>query len=364
MSSPLSTALRLCAFCFLTAAGFQISEGQSASATLPGVRYLGEVGHLGTDFNPRTSVDFAVAKATTIGDGDLEFSGKDDLGEKWTARFPVIGGIGWTAVWKADFDHNGRPDLMVASHFPGNGRCTENVTVSFLMIDGHGKPNPWTIHTNVPRETAFPPMPVLLTDLNGDGHFELIATDCQYAPGPKLGEDHSITGVYEARDSAWKLAPPSGIAARERVTAIVHQASRLRPDRDKLLPIDAAHWSNLGNDHPRASGQITDVLLADAGCRVPVRVGPIVDGDSRPANEHDPCEERSENRLRLSNGATCYGWPTVVIDSRDGREIVAGESRRISVALHNIAAQHLAVSLSGEAAPGRCSPVLLSAESH
>jgi hypothetical protein len=362
MSSARVAAVCLCACCFAAGAGSQVTEIKSATGLFRGIRYLDEVGHLGTDPDPRTSVDFTIAKAAMTSDGDIEFSGKDDAGQKWSARLPVIGGMGWTTVWKADFDHNGRPDLMVASHFPGNGRCIENVTVSFLMIDAHGKPNPWIIHTNVPKETAFPPIPAVLTDLNGDGHAQLVVTDCEYADRPRLGEDHSITGIYEARDSVWKLVPPTG-TTQERVTAIVLHSSTFRPGIDKLNPADTAHWSNLGNDHQQASGQITGVLPAEAGCRGVVRLGPVVDGKMTLPAQDDPCKERGTDRIRLSNGMTCYGWPTVVLDRSDGREIVAAESKKIPTVLREIAAQHLAVSLAGEATHGHCSPVFLTAES-
>jgi hypothetical protein len=331
-----------------------------------GIHYLDEVGHLGTDADPRSSVDFTIAKAAMTNDGDIEFLGKDDDGQKWSARLPLIGGIGWTTVWKADFDRNGRPDLMVASHFPGNGRCVENVAVSFLMIDAHGRPNPWIIRTTVPRETAFPPMPAILTDLNGDGHAQLVTTDCEYGTRPQLGEDHSITGVYDARDAVWKLAAPMGIAVQARITSLVLRSSGFRPGIDKLNPVDTARWSNLGNDRQQnapASAQITDVFPAEEGCKG-VRLGPVLDGKVTRSDEDDPCKQRGTDRIRLSSGMTCYGWPTVVLDRREGREIVASGSKRIPSVLREVAAQHLEVSLAGEATPGRCSPVLLSADTH
>jgi hypothetical protein len=364
MSSGRIAAACLCASCFAAGAVSQVTQIKPATGLFRGVRYLDEVGHLGTDPDPRTSVDFTMAKAAMAGDGDIEFSGKDDAGQKWSARLPVIGGMGWTTVWKADFDHNGRPDLMVASHFPGNGRCIENVTVSFLMIDSHGKPHPWIIHTNVPKEAAFPPIPAILTDLEADGHAQIVATDCEYANRPRLGEDHSITGIYEAHDSVWKLVRPTGTAAQERVTAIVLHSSAFRSGIDKLLPMNAAQWSNLGNDHQQASGQITGVLPAEAGCMGAVRLGPVVDGKITQPDDADPCKERATDRIRFSNGTTCYGWPTVVLDRGADREIVAAESKHVPAVLREIAAQHLSVSLAGEASPGRCSPVLLTVESH
>ena len=231
------------------------------------------------------------------------------------------------------------------------------------MMDAHGKPNPWIVHTNVPRETTFPPMPAILTDLNSDGRAQLVVTDCEYADRPRLGEDHSVTGIYEARDALWKLTPPTGTEVLARVAEIVLHSSAFRSGIDKLNSVDTAHWSDLGNDHQQASGQITSVLPAEAGCRGVVRLGPVVDGKMRLPNPDDPCIERGADRIRLSNGMTCYGWPTVVLDRREGREIVAAESKKVPSVLQEIAAQHIAVSLAGEAILGRCSPVLLTAES-
>jgi hypothetical protein len=329
------------------------------------VRYLDEVGHLGSESDPRTSVDFTIAKAAMTGEGEIEFTGKGDAGRKWSAQLPVIGGVGWTTVWKADFDHNGRPDIMVASHFPGNGRCTESVTVSLLMINAHGMPNPWIVHSNLLRETAFPPTPAILADWNGDGRAQLVVTDCEYGSAPRQGEDHSITGVYQARDSVWKLTPPAGLAALARLTSLVLHNSAFRPGIDRLGPVDTEHWPNLGNDHQQnalASGRIMDVFPADVGCGG-VRLGPVVDGKLTLPDENDPCKQRRTDRIRLSSGMTCYGWPTVVLDRRGEREVVAAGSKKIPSVLREIAAQHLAVTLTGEASPGRCSPVLLTAES-
>jgi len=351
--------IALCVCSFATDAA-QVAEVRSTTRLMRGVRYLDEVGHLGTDLDPRTTVDLKIATAAMAGNGDIEFSGKDDLGQRWNARLPVVGGLGWTTVWEADFDHNGRSDLMVATHFPGSGRCVNSVTVSFLMIDHRGKPNPWVIHTNVPRET---PLPAILADLNGDGHAQLIVTECEYAARPRLGDDYSIVGIYEARDSAWNISPPAGIAEKRRVTGIVLRASGLRPHVDKLNPMDVAHWSDLGNGrrpNTPPSEQVTEVLPAEPGCRG-VRLGPVVAGNMTLPDQGDPCIEGGRDRIRLSSGMMCYGWPTVVLDRRGGREIVAAESKEIPVVLREIVAQHLAVSLTGEATPGRSSPVLLTA---
>ncbi|HVZ15783.1 MAG TPA: hypothetical protein VG897_01605 [Terriglobales bacterium] len=206
-----------------------------------GVQYLDEVGHLGSEFDSRTSVDFKIAKASIVGDGDIEFTGKDDGGRKWSARFRVAGGVGWTTVWKADFDRNGRSDLMIGSYFPRNGRCIPAVTISFLMFDAHGMPNPWSVQTDIPGHAdVFPQVPALLTDLNGDGRAQLVATRCEYAMGPGLGEDHSIAGAYEARDAVWKLWRPDTAQEIGRMKSIMLRGSPLRPGIDKLNPVQPA----------------------------------------------------------------------------------------------------------------------------
>jgi hypothetical protein len=37
----------------------------------------------------------------------------------------------------------------------------------------------------------------------------------------------------------------------------------------------------------------------------------------------DPCEELGRDRIRLSDASGCYGRPAVMMDGKDGREIVA-----------------------------------------
>lgn len=331
-----------------------------------GVRYLDEVGHLGSEFDSRSSVDFKIAKASMTADGDIEFTGKDDGERKWSARFRVAGGVGWTTVWKADFDRNGRPDLMIGAYFPRNGRCIPGVTISFLMFDAHGRPNPWSVQTDIPGYAdVFPQMPALLTDLEGHGRAQLVATRCEYAVGP--GEDHSIAGVYEARDAVWKLWRPTNLTAIGRVDSIVLRSSPLRPRIDTLEPVEPESWPDLGNDHRQGSlmsAQITDVLPAEAGCRGIVRFGQLVDGRITLPDENDPCVEGSQNRIRLSSGVTCYGWPTVVLDGPEGREIAGASSERVVSALRKIRDQKLAVTVSGQVAAGRCSPVLVSADAN
>jgi hypothetical protein len=110
------------------------------------LKYLDEVGHLG-GLDKRTSVDLGIAKVFAEPGGDLRFEGHDAAGKLWRVWLPAVGGIGGTDVWSADFDRNGRQDLLIAGYFPGNGRCVDGAVIYTLMFDERGRPVPWTAHT-------------------------------------------------------------------------------------------------------------------------------------------------------------------------------------------------------------------------
>ncbi len=74
----------------------------------------------------------------------------------------------------------------------------------------------------------------------------------------------------------------------------------------------------------------------------------------------DPCIELGKNRIQLSDGRTCFGWPTVMVDRPDGREIVAETERKeLEPLLREIATKEYPVRLAGQKELGRCSPSLL-----
>ena len=64
------------------------------------------------------------------------------------------------------------------------------------------------------------------------------------------------------------------------------------------------------------------------------------------------------DRIIFANGDTCYGWPKMVIDRKDGREIIDSRSPRLESKLREAAAQHLPVKTIGQT-DGRCSPTML-----
>ena len=69
---------------------------------LNGLRYLGEIGHIGPPFDKRKQADLRIAKV--FPDADFAIQGVDDAGKPWRADIPVGAGVGWTDAWKADLD--------------------------------------------------------------------------------------------------------------------------------------------------------------------------------------------------------------------------------------------------------------------
>lgn len=326
-----------------------------AWAGFPGLRYLGDIGDLGIPGNPRTSVRFGRVKVVSSSDGIL-FQGRDDDGKRWQAALPVAQGLGSTAVWQADFDHNSRQDLLIAAYYPKNGRCTIEVTLSFLLFNDHGQPVPWVIQTEAPSWSV----PAIFADLDHNGRAELVATVCTYSDPSdhsRFGADHRITGVYKAKNAAWSLVKPSNLAP---YTSLVRQSHRFHRGFDLLLPSNPADWTDQGNrlDAPGSPPiEVVSVMTASESCRG-VRLPPIVDGRIQIEGWKDPCDEEGHNRIRLSNGTVCYDWPTVVLDDENGREIVAG-SEHPEPLLQKIVKQHHSVTLAGQRDPNRCSPALL-----
>ncbi len=183
---------------------------QASSA--PGLRYLGEAGHLWPPFSSTRSVSFGHIQVTSETDGALRVSGRDDDQRPWAAMVPVGTGAGFTDVWQADFDRNGRQDLLIAAYSPQNGRCVDEITLAFLLFDDDGQPVPWVIKNRTPAGNRTPATPAIFADPEHDGRMHLVVSTCSYSSPPRFGEDRSITGVYVAENATWRLAPPANIA--------------------------------------------------------------------------------------------------------------------------------------------------------
>lgn len=318
----------------------------------PGLRYLDDISHLATDYDARTSVRFGRIQVVAVEAGNIRFQGRDDNGKAWHAVLPVSGGIGYTTVWRADFDRNSRPDLLIASEFPKVGRCIDPVTLAFLLSDEAGRPIPWLIQTFTPFPRGETTLPALFSAA-GDGKLKLVTTDCQEDNG-----DRSVTGIYEAEGAMWRLVQPARL---DSYTALVRRKYRTR-DQVRLLPVTPANWLDQGNyfdEKTQPQTTISAVLPASPECRhvVNLPIGP----DGRVfIDVTDPCQELGKDRLDLSDGKRCYGWPTVMLDRPDSREIVAETERKeLEPLLREIAAKQYPVRLAGEKELGKCSPSLV-----
>jgi len=328
-------------------------------AAFPGLHYLDDIGDLGIPGEPRTSVQFGRTQAVWA-DGRIRFRGHDDDGKQWEAVLPVSQGLGRTSVWQADFDHNSRQDLLIAAFSSKSGRCTDGVTLSFLMFNVHGRPVPWVVQTS----TRSFNVPAILADFNHDRRAELVVTDCEYSDPSdtsRFGVDRHITGIYEAKDAAWSIIQPAHLNS---YTTLVRKSLHLRAPFDRLYPPNPAGWADQGNRmDPRQEPpvQLAALLTPSEECRGPVHLPPVVNGALQ-RGWKDPCDELGHDRMRLSNGTVCYDWPIVMLDDKDGREIVAESEDPeplLPTILRKIIDRRLEVVLTGQRDPKRCSPVLL-----
>lgn len=314
---------------FLIAAACAVTALAEQPWTTNQLHYIDEIGHLGSTVEDRTSVRIGDIHIGSQRDGGVLIRGNDDRNRTWSAALDTEGGVGFTDVWRSDFDGNGRLDYLFAAYFPQNGRCVDRITLTFLLFDAAGRPVPWIVETRMPVSHRTPSVPAIFADLNRNGRPELVVTDCQYSDPPRVAGDRRITGIYEAHNATWSLQRQEDPLL---YTPMVQRSHPIRPKADRILP--AGRWLNKGNaiePNPPQS-QITAVLPAG--------------GEAR------------RNRFQLSNGTTCYDWPPVVLDRKESREIVASEHRR-QHALQDLAENRRTVIVIGQQEADTCSPTLL-----
>lgn len=323
------------------------------------VRYLGEIGHLKTRDDQRPSASLGSVKVfpgdsgeeNFVGRPDSRFEGRDQRGRPWQARISTSGGVGWTDVWEGDFDANGRKDLMIAAHMPGNGRCIDLVDLTFLMFSEGGWPMPWMIETRLPKSGGPGKMPAILRDLNRDGRVEMVVTDCTYADDRRFGEERGIAGIYESINGRWRLIRPSDLGPFVAALNANHAQpgfvyfTHPRPDR----------WSDIGNA-TALNGAIQRFIPAQSNCGG-VRVE-IVEGRIQ-GRSIDPCSEAGQDRFLLSDGTVCYGQPTVVMDIGGRREIIGARVSDVMDAWSRVSQTRLPVAVIGSVSGNRCVPSVL-----
>ena len=206
------------------------------------MRYLDDAGHLDTAYDKRTAINIGPVRVTNFESG-IRVTGRDDGGEPWGEDLPAIGGVGFTEVWQADFDRNGRQDLLFAAAFPANGRGCQEVTLVFLMLDERGRPVPWKIETQLPYGRRYPYVPAIFAAVDQNGRATLVVTDCVYSP-PRFGVDRRITGIYQSENARWHLVRPVDMAPFIELAARNHLKHN---PGDLLAPPDPSHWLDQGN---------------------------------------------------------------------------------------------------------------------
>jgi hypothetical protein len=304
-----------------------------AQARFP-MKYLDDVGQLGFDPNKK-SVDLGLASVFSENGDALRFEGQDRKGEAWRVWVPQNGAGGWTEVWTADFDHNGQPDLLIASHPTLNGRCVGRADLLFLLFDQYGRPMPWYVSTEIPNGKKFPYLPALLLDVNHDGRAEIVSTNCAYGDREHW-TDWSITGIYEARDAQW-------IPLRNANVDPYRRAATRANGVKEWLPIKPNEWRNqIAGFNAPSSIKLDRLIPSDESCRG-VRIN-VVDGRvETPLN--DPCDEFQYQHASYSDGHTRRGWPCVVIDGPRGRDIFIAHNED---ALRRVIREGFSVKLLGD----------------
>ena len=250
------------------------------------VQEIDEIGHMNRHFDDRRVADLGLAKAYSENEGEvLRIAGADATHKPWTAYMKSVGGVGWTRVFTADFDANGRQDLLFVQYFPGNGRCIDEVAAKVLLFDEGGRPVPWEIETHGLDDFD----PLTLLDEDGDGQAEIVTSDCSYSEPPRFGEDRRLTGIYEADHAHWRPVRP--ISASPYVARFQIERQQAGDFVVWEAPEDALHDPHARRDEPEGS----------------------LDGLVYRAN--------GEALFRVGNGKPVRSASSVVIDSAAGREV-------------------------------------------
>jgi hypothetical protein len=274
---------------------------------------IDEIGHLATSWDDREFADLGFARAYSDGYGTLRIEGLDDDGLPWKLWIPEVGDIGATRVFRADFDANGRPDLLFSSIYMGNGRCIEGGNVTTLLFEAGGRPVPWRISTH--GLTADESMPVTVLDLDADGQAEIATSDCTYSTAQERGmaEDRWLSGVYEARDARWVPIRPFSLDVY--LTAVQERFADYGEGSVFWEPVPEEWPDPLAGWDAQPALHLTGLLTAEIGCSGVAR------------NETGCDQSATRTRLRYSDSKVRPGWPWVVIDSDKGREIHMADTR-------------------------------------
>lgn len=270
--------------------GALLVSGCMAQAPFP-MTNLGDIGHDDALYE-EAGMDLGVARAHRAEEG-LLIEGPDTGGLPWRVwlnpthyRQPAYHG---------DFDGNGKPDLLVVQPLIGNGMCIDSGTFLFLMMDERGRPVPWEADSQGFLAKPEPGAPILY-DSDGDGRAELATHDCESHPidGDKR-ERRWLTDVFEAKTGQWERIEPVALSLFE-------MAMRQRYEAYDFVDFERSPWEEPKEPQPLYEGpELTVTGILPGGW----------DG----------------GRLRYSDGIVRKGWPAVIEDAPEGREIHFAEPR-------------------------------------
>lgn len=294
-------------------------------------RQIDDLGKLGTYLDDRKEVDLGIAQARLEGDNRLLIEGVDDEGWPWQVHMPVYAGNATARVLAADFDANGRQDLLITTATMGNGRCIDGGEVTTLLMDDRGRPIPWrteTLGLLFDKEHA-----VALLDQDGDGRAELLTHGCRYSEDSlRHGEDRYLLGLYEAGDAHWERRPIEFaelyVELEKRRLGDYGGDWLLWMDRPESVEVDDMHAGWRAAPSQRLSGLVQVQFGCEAG---------LVKSDD---SYRRLCPFEEQVWLRYSDGAESRSQPYVVIDQASGREVWL---ERFGEALDRVLASGLAV---------------------
>lgn len=255
--------------------------------------YLGDIGGDDAVFT-EAGMDVGVGRVYSAEEG-VVIEGVDAEGLPWRVwlRTTIYG----RPSYRGDFDGNGRDDLLVLLPFIGNGMCIDGGGFLFLMMDERGRPTPWETGTHGFLAEPEGRSPILF-DTDGDGRAELATNECE-SPyvGQERREQRWISAVFEADLPDWQHIEPSSLAPYELALRQRYQ------DRD---------FADVLEEPPADEEPSTPATLYDGP---ELRVTGILPGG------------RNGGRLRYSDGRVREGWPVVVEDAPEGRQIHFAEPR-------------------------------------
>jgi hypothetical protein len=267
---------------------------------------------------------FGLATVSAYPDRSLLISGEADRGKSWDLHFRSGLPIDSIRIWAADFDKNGRRDLLIVMPLMGNGRCMPANQLLFLLYDKDGLPVPWLTKSTSLEDDKIPSGDVVIVDADRDGRAEVVLSDCGYGSPLEDAERniwlHRSALIYEAVSQTWQ---PQTLPEAERVWRTVRQRSGFQPNpAEPWRPLAPAEWPMPFSSYDDPPLPLLEQLrVTSFGCEafVPerIRLGAVEDRRDELARR---CGQDGY-RLAFTNGRTWKQFPGVIVDTARNREI-------------------------------------------